>query len=196
MDSYYCINRRELNMSSAAPAAHPGGGSVAVVSADLAALHQRLMASGLERPEGDRCPICFLLIELPMGEHSMINTCCMKRLCNGCVVEANNRGMLHTCPFCRTPYTNDDASNLAMVQKRVGKGDAGAITFLGDKYYHGDLGLTKDVPRASNCTQRLQSLDHWTRITVSASCTTSSMAMAMASKKTNQGVFTTGSRPQ
>ena len=148
MDSYYCINRRELNMSSAAPAAHPGGGSVAVVSADLAALHQRLMASGLERPEGDRCPICFLLIELPMGEHSMINTCCMKRLCNGCVVEANNRGMLHTCPFCRTPYTNDDASNLAMVQKRVGKGDAGAITFLGDKYYHGDLGLTKDVPRA------------------------------------------------
>jgi len=35
-----------------------------------------------------------------------------------------------------------------MVQKRVDKGDAAAITFLGAKYYDGELGLAKDVPRA------------------------------------------------
>ncbi|EJK64747.1 hypothetical protein THAOC_14488 [Thalassiosira oceanica] len=47
-----------------------------------------------------------------------------------------------------TPHARDDASTLAMVQKRVSKGDAEAIVHLGDKYYHGDLGLAKDVSRA------------------------------------------------
>ncbi|EJK59816.1 hypothetical protein THAOC_19918 [Thalassiosira oceanica] len=37
---------------------------------------------------------------------------------------------------------------LAMVQKRVSKGDAAAIKVLGDRYCHGDLGLAKNVPRA------------------------------------------------
>ena len=35
-----------------------------------------------------------------------------------------------------------------MIQKRVRKGDAEAITFLGYMYHQGDHGLTKDVPRA------------------------------------------------
>ena len=55
-------------------------------SADLAAardLPQRLMASGLERPEGDACEICFLLIELSMNKHAKRNVCCMKRVCKG-----------------------------------------------------------------------------------------------------------------
>ena len=56
--------------------------------------------------------------------------------------------MLDTCPFCRTPVPTDDASELAMVQRRVDKGDAEAINHLGHKYYHGYLGLAKDVPRA------------------------------------------------
>ncbi|EJK66885.1 hypothetical protein THAOC_12146 [Thalassiosira oceanica] len=37
---------------------------------------------------------------------------------------------------------------LAMIQKRVSKGDLEAIRVLGDGYCHGDLGLAKDVPRA------------------------------------------------
>ena len=122
-------------------------------SADLAAardLPQRLMASGLERPEGDACEICFLLIELSMNKHAKRNVCCMKRVCKGCILAARQRGMNDRCPFCRTPFTNDNdtSSQLAMVQKRVHKGDAAAIKFLGDMYYHGSLGLTKDVPRA------------------------------------------------
>ncbi|EJK68140.1 hypothetical protein THAOC_10707 [Thalassiosira oceanica] len=111
-------------------------------------LQQRLMTSGLERPEGDRCTICFDLIELPVGQHSKMNGCCMKRVCNGCGLAARQRGMFDRCPFCRTPLPHDDASMLAMIHKRVGKGDAEAIYFLGDQYYHGSLGLTKDVSRA------------------------------------------------
>ena len=34
-----------------------------------------------------------------------------------------------------------------MVQKRVVKGDAEAIHLLGNKYYHGELRLARNVPR-------------------------------------------------
>ena len=126
--------------------------AVSVESADDPAaarnLEQRLMASGHERPEGEACPICYLYIELPMSKHSRVNVCCMKRVCNGCLLAAMRRGLLVSCPFCRTPFTDDDTSQIAMVQKRVDKGDAEAITFLGTKYFNGKLGLAKDVPRA------------------------------------------------
>ena len=120
-------------------------------SVDLAAarnLERRLMSSGHERPEGGRCPICFLLIGLPMENYSKINVCCMMRVCNGCELAAEQRGIYDRCPFCRTPFPADDASTLAMIQKRVDKGDADAMYFLGNKYYYGDCGLAKDVPRA------------------------------------------------
>ncbi|EJK73915.1 hypothetical protein THAOC_04440 [Thalassiosira oceanica] len=48
----------------------------------------------------------------------------------------------------QTPRPFDDASKLAMIQKRVCKRDAEAINHLGLKYFHGGLGLPKDVPRA------------------------------------------------
>ena len=104
------------------------------VSADLAArnLQQRLMTCGHERPEGHCCPICYLYVGLPMSErHAKINFCCMKRVCNGCILAANQRGLGNRCEFCRTAYKNDDTSKLAMVQKRVDKGDAEANKFLG-----------------------------------------------------------------
>ena len=111
-------------------------------------LQERLMASGHERPEEDRCPICFDLIELPISKHARVKVCCMKRVCNGCIFAARQRGMNDICPFCRTPVPTDEASMLAMIRKRVGKSDAGAIYFLGQKYFFGERGLAKDVPRA------------------------------------------------
>ncbi|EJK58784.1 hypothetical protein THAOC_21059 [Thalassiosira oceanica] len=111
-------------------------------------LQQKLMASGHERPKEETCPICFDLIELPMVDHSTVNVCCMKRVCDGCILAARQQGMNDRCPFCRTPIPDDDASDLAMLQKRVSKGDAEAIANLGDSYCHGGLGLAKDVHRA------------------------------------------------
>ena len=134
-------------MSDAAPAL---AGSADAGSADLAArnLLERLMASGHERPEEERCPICLDLIELPISKHSTMNVCCMKRVCKGCELAAEQRGIYDRCPFCRTSVPYDDASELAMIQKRVDKGDALAIYVLGHMYNHGGLGLAKDVPRA------------------------------------------------
>ncbi|EJK44738.1 hypothetical protein THAOC_36700, partial [Thalassiosira oceanica] len=136
----------------------------AVESTDQAArtLHQRLMASGHERPEGDRCPICFDLIALPMCKQSKMNVCCMKRVCNGCILEARRRGMNGLCEFCRTPLPRDEASMLAMIQKRVHKGDAAAISFLGDQCYHGELGLAKNVPRGIEVEEnKPRGINHW-----------------------------------
>ena len=122
----------------------------AAALADSAArnLQQRLMTSGFERAEGDACTICFLYVEMPKHEHSKMNACCMKRICNGCALAATQRGIYNRCPFCRTAYPADEASGLAMIQKRVDKGDAEAIYQLGTKYHFGSLGLTKNVPRA------------------------------------------------
>ena len=136
----------QQSMSDAAAA--PLAGLAEAADAAARNLRQRLMSCGLERWEGDACPICFLLIELPVDKHSAINVCCMKAVCDGCLLAARQRGMDHICPFCRTPRPNDNASTLAMIQNSVDKGDAAAISNLGEQYYNGSLGLAKDVPRA------------------------------------------------
>jgi len=65
-----------------------------------------------------------------MDEHSVFNVCCMKKICHGCNVAAQKRGM-DDCPFCRTTYPDNDADGLAMIQARVEKKDPEAINLLG-----------------------------------------------------------------
>ena len=105
---------------------------------------ERLYTQGQERPEEDYCPICTLLISLPMENHSHTFVCCVKRVCHGCILATAKTGMID-CPFCRTPAGGD---KLAMVRKRVDAKDPAAIKFLGNQYYHGNSGVKKDVMRA------------------------------------------------
>ena len=56
---------------------------------------------------------------------------------------------MQDCAFCRAPPADNDADTLAMVQARVAKKDPTAIHDLGLKYYHGSLGLQKDMRRAA-----------------------------------------------
>ena len=102
---------------------------------------------GHERPEGDFCPICTLSIPLPMHDHAGFNVCCMKMICHGCIFAAEKRGM-HDCPFCRTNRPVDDAGELAMVRARVLKKDPEAICKLAGWYFHGELGVQKDMRKA------------------------------------------------
>ncbi|EJK45959.1 hypothetical protein THAOC_35399 [Thalassiosira oceanica] len=139
------------NEPAGAPALNDGAaveGADDWSAAEAARYLDRLLNEGHERWEGDRCPICFLLIGLPVEEHSMMNACCTKRVCNGCNLAAEQRGIYDRCPFCRTPHPTDHAAALTMIQKRVTKGDAEAIYHLGQYYYFGRLGLNKDVPQA------------------------------------------------
>ena len=111
---------------------------------------EQLYSQGHDRPEGDFCPICTLPIPIPMNEHATVNVCCMKCICDGCVLASRQRGIGGTCPFCRTPMPSkdDDASSLAMMQKRIDAGDADAIEFLARSYHHGEIGLEKNLERA------------------------------------------------
>ncbi len=80
------------------------------------------------------CPICFLPMPL---EHNKctFQTCCSKRICNGCVNPYNTRIGKSSCPFCRqlTPSTNKEVtSNLI---KRVAAKDPDAFNQMGSKHY-------------------------------------------------------------
>ncbi|EJK71982.1 hypothetical protein THAOC_06528 [Thalassiosira oceanica] len=119
----------------------------AEATTEAARYSERLLSEGHERWEGHRCPICFLFIGFPMDQHAKMNVCCMKLVCKGCELAAHQRGIYDRCPFCRTPHPSDEASTLAMIQKRVRKGDATAIYHSAGQYHCGYLGLTKDVPR-------------------------------------------------
>jgi len=153
---------------------------------------RRLMTNGHDRPEGDDCTICFLPIEYPLGRHSAVNWCCSKRVCNGCLLAAGIRGLYVNCPFCRTPVAAEDSSSdLAKIQDRVRRGDPQATKELGDGYYQGSRGLTKDFPRAIELWTQ-QSVGHWMHTTNLATFTT----VAFVSKKTSQGAFITGSTPR
>ncbi|EJK69874.1 hypothetical protein THAOC_08828, partial [Thalassiosira oceanica] len=68
--------------------------------AELEAKDEQLYSQGHERPEGDFCPICTLPIQLPMGDHSGFNICCMQRICDGCHVAAQKKGIVD-CVFCK-----------------------------------------------------------------------------------------------
>ncbi|EJK62639.1 hypothetical protein THAOC_16738 [Thalassiosira oceanica] len=107
---------------------------------------EQLYSQGLERAAGDFCPICTLPIQLPMSDHSLFMVCCMKRVCKGCVLAVQKRGMFD-CAFCRAPLPDNDADMLAMVRARVGKKDPESINHLGEIFNVG-LGLQKDVRKA------------------------------------------------
>ncbi|EJK47625.1 hypothetical protein THAOC_33641, partial [Thalassiosira oceanica] len=105
---------------------------------------------------GDDCPICQLPLPPDLLNQSMYNPCCMKRVCNGCVLASRKRGM-EDCPFCRTPIA-DESQALAMIQARVAAGDPMAICNLGTKYHFGRYGLEKDVTRAVELYERAADL--------------------------------------
>ena len=115
-----------------------------------------LMKKGRKRSEEDECPICSLLLPLDPN-HSIFQSCCSKLVCNGCVFRARVRGM-NDCPFCRTTMPKNDASCLAMIQKRADAGDPAGISNLANQYLGGYQGLQRNVPRAVKLYERAAEL--------------------------------------
>ena len=127
----------------------PGNGEEAVVKEEFKLSYSNWMLSkGLKRAETDICAVCSLPFEFPAARHSLLNVCCMTKICKGCCVAAHRRSAVDGCLSCGTPHPRDDASIVQMVWERVGKGDARAISYLATKYYHGSHGLAKDFPLA------------------------------------------------
>ncbi|EJK58660.1 hypothetical protein THAOC_21196 [Thalassiosira oceanica] len=114
-----------------------------------AVTEEELMSSGHELHESYTCPLCCLPIALPVGEHSKLEACCMKSLCDGCFLASHQHGIRRgMCAFCRTPGPDSDEARLALVRKRVDAKDPKASEFLAQAYYLGNYGLQHDIPRA------------------------------------------------
>ncbi|EJK43869.1 hypothetical protein THAOC_37644 [Thalassiosira oceanica] len=115
-----------------------------------------LMKRGTTRDEDDVCSVCQLPLPIPM-EESLLQPCCMKRVCNGCILYGRKCGMCN-CPFCRTDVPTKESQVLAMVQKRVAVGDPVAICFLGAHHERGTYGLEKDTKRTDELCQQAAQL--------------------------------------
>ena len=127
---------------------------------------EQLMNSGLELHERYTCPLCCLPMALPMKRHSKFMPCCMKIVCDGCILASRRQGIGNTCPFCRTPAPDSEADIIALVQKRADAKDPVAIEFLASAFYDGSYGLQQDVTMAIELwteAARLGNLDaHYT----------------------------------
>ena len=114
-----------------------------------------LMKRGRERPEEDICSICQLI--LPVGmTGSALMPCCIKRLCDGCILAARRRG-IKNCPFCRAA-TPEESEILAMVRNRAAVDDPAAICVLGFHYQLGRYGSEKNVRKAIELCEKAAGL--------------------------------------
>ena len=107
---------------------------------------EALFGEGLTYFEED-CPICML--QLPLDTKDYTNkACCSKKICDGCVLAAEKRGMGEACPFCKQATPETDAQIIVSVQARVAANDYAAMDLLGEVFLKGRYGLPRDVPRA------------------------------------------------
>ena len=104
-----------------------------------------LMKRGRTRAEEDTCALCQLPLPVAAKE-CMLKPCCMKIICNGCILSTNKFGH-RDCPFCRAAVP-DESEVLAMTRKRVAVADPTAICFLGANHGLGLHGLKKDTQKA------------------------------------------------
>ncbi|EJK68125.1 hypothetical protein THAOC_10728 [Thalassiosira oceanica] len=114
-----------------------------------------LMKKGRTRSEGDDCPICQLPLPLDPGQW-MFKACCMKKVCDGCILAAAKRGM-RDCPFCRTP-TPDEIQALAMIRNESTRAIQWQHGILGLNIASERYGLEKDVTRALELYERAAEL--------------------------------------
>ncbi|EJK53184.1 hypothetical protein THAOC_27435 [Thalassiosira oceanica] len=116
-----------------------------------------LMKRGTARDEEDVCSVCQLPLPIAMRE-SMLQPCCMKRVCNGCILSAKKCGIIKNgCPLCRAPIAKE-REGLAMVIKWAAVLDPVAVCFLGSLHTCGGYGLEKDPKHAIELCQKATDL--------------------------------------
>ncbi len=85
------------------------------------------------------CPICCL--PMPLDSGSQINSCCSKRICDGChvalAVNSMEGKLRQNCAYCRTPMPSGDQEEIySRIMKRVKANDPVAMQLLGEKCAH------------------------------------------------------------
>ena len=125
------------------------------VRARIAAEHEAARARREANPEpeplsarlGSRCPIC--LEEWDVTATNVIRTCCSRLVCESCQEKIED-----ACPLCRLPRPKTNAEQLTRLRRHVENEVPEAITFLGDAYRNGLLGLVKSDKKAAKIWKR------------------------------------------
>jgi len=111
----------------------------------VAELHEEALFKEVEPQE---CPIC--LLPMPIrGEHTTTESCCGKRICNGCIHAMKESEGKDICAFCRTPTPYTDAEEIERAKKLIGKGNAEACYLLAGYYDQGIRGVPQDHQKAN-----------------------------------------------
>ena len=95
----------------------------------------------------DECPICML--SLPLDEAQIVfESCCGKKICDGCINTMFETGGKDICPFCRTPPVESGEENVKRLKKLMEKGNAIAFCQLAGLYANGLIGVRQDNAKA------------------------------------------------
>ena len=97
--------------------------------------------------EPEECPICMLPLPIE-SEESTFESCCGKRICNGCIFAiVKSEGGARLCPYCRTPPPSSDEEYLKRLNKLIDNGNGGACFLLAGHYANGKKGLPRDTQK-------------------------------------------------
>ena len=104
-----------------------------------AELHDEILFKQPESNHYGDCPICYLPLPLDPQKATM-NSCCSKRICNGCNYANQKRedeGRLQKkCALCRTALPKTDEQNIEQVRKRIEVNDPVAMLYMGTERYN------------------------------------------------------------
>jgi len=102
-----------------------------------------------EPPSPEECPICMIPLPHISESPSDFQTCCGKRICNGCIYAMEMSEGEDLCAFCRTPTTTSNEKNVKRVKKLMDKGNAMGYNLLAGAYDLGERGLPRDERKAN-----------------------------------------------
>ena len=97
--------------------------------------------------EPEECPLCF--IPLPHTGRTIIESCCGKRICNGCDYAMAMSEGKDLCAFCRAPPPSSDEERVKQVKRLMDKGNGEGFYQLAGIYARGMLGLTQDDSKSN-----------------------------------------------
>jgi TPR repeat protein len=96
--------------------------------------------------------------ELAKVDMEQYYSCCGKTICGGCVDSFLKSGNIVNCPFCNANRDKTDEEGVEELMKRVEANDAGAMTALGNDYWHGKPGLLRDREKAMELWEQAAAL--------------------------------------
>ena len=99
-------------------------------------LHDKQLFTQPDSSHMGECPICCLPLSLDPSK-SMLNACCCKTICNGCLYanarRENEQGLENRCVYCREPAEIEQEESDRRLMKRIKKNDPVALMWVGTK---------------------------------------------------------------